>query len=117
LQSSEPLYTNWGWWISKEVVQTSKSCAFHDSCVSSWDSARETTETEPSESPTVIDVAEEFQSRKRHMEELTFSSLISLKENPAPKIHYNTQIIRTVNTKKVYTFQNISASNFHLKKS
>jgi hypothetical protein len=72
--------------ISKEVAQSSKSCAFHSCCISIWDSNKETIETDPSESPTVIDVAEGFQSRQRHMDELILSPLISFNKTPASTI-------------------------------
>ena len=83
-----------GWWMSKEVVQSSKSCAFHSSCISSLDSRRETIDTEPSESPTVMDVAEGFQSRYRHIELLIFPFVISFRL--APEI----ETIKNINTSK-----------------
>lgn len=70
LQSSEPVYTSVGCWMSKEAAQSSKSCAFHSCEMFSWESWSEGMETDPSERPTAMDVEDGFQSMHKHMEEL-----------------------------------------------
>jgi hypothetical protein len=75
--------------MSNEAAHSSNSRASHSWITANWDSEEETIDTELSESPTEIDVADGFQSKQRHIEELIFSPSIPLRDRESPPSRIN----------------------------